>query len=140
MAGSSGKDEVRIKKDEVKATLRHHGTKIIDYAIRVAVISIVVVPALFFLSMSGGLGSEPPEHSEEIFGVILFIIIAPAYYTVVLVHAVGISVGFVDWGLGVILVPLFWGAISYCASLLCRLILRASHGTSNQAMRPAKKV
>jgi hypothetical protein len=108
------------------ARVQYHGTKIIDYAIRAAFISIVVVPVLFFLSMSGGLGSEPPEHGEAVFGLILFVVIAPAYYTVGLVHAVGISVGFVDWMLGVILVPLFWGAVSYCVVQLCRVILRAS--------------
>jgi hypothetical protein len=34
----------------------------------------------FFLSMSGGLGSEPPEHGEEIFAAGFFIAIASAHY------------------------------------------------------------
>jgi len=122
------------------ARVQFHGTKIIDYAIRVAFISIVVVPVLFFLSMSGGLGSEPPEHGEEVFGLILFAVIAPAYYTVALVHAVGISVGFVDWMLGVILVPLFWGAVSYCVVQLCRVILRASRQRLTRLDEKAKSV
>jgi hypothetical protein len=108
------------------ARVQYHGTKIIDYAIRAAFISMVVVPVLFFLSMSGGLGSEPPEHGEKVFGLILFVVMAPAYYTIALVHAVGLSVGLVDWMLVVVLVPLFWGAVSYGVVQLCRVILRAA--------------
>lgn len=125
MLSSAVAHRILVRRME-SARVQYHGTKIIDYAIRVAFISIVGVPALFFLSMSGGLGSEPPEHGEEVFGLILFVVIAPAYYTLALVHAVGIAISFVDWILGVILVPLFWGAISYCVSQLCRVILRAS--------------
>jgi hypothetical protein len=93
--------------------VRYHGTKIVDYAIRAGFVSVVVIPLLFWLSMSGGLGSEPPEHGEQIFGIAFFIAIAPGVYAGALVHAVGISSGLIDWMLLVITIPLFWGAVAY---------------------------
>jgi hypothetical protein len=104
--------------------LRQHATRIVDYAIRAAFVSVVGVPLLFFLSMSGGLGSEPPEHGEQFFGFVLFVAIAPAYYTLMLVHGVGISFDFLDWMVGVLVVPLFWGAIAYGVVQFCRVLLR----------------
>jgi hypothetical protein len=59
--------------------VRPHAMKIVDYAIRAAFFNVVAIPLSFFLSMSGGLGSESPEHGEEIFAVGFFIAIAPAH-------------------------------------------------------------
>lgn len=98
---------------------------------RAAFVSVVAIPLLLFLSMSGGIGTEPPEHGEQFFGVALFIVLAPAHYTLVLLHALGISFGFVDWMLTVIVVPLFWGAAFYCVGQLCRVLLRLLRPTPN---------
>ena len=105
--------------------LQRHATKIVDYAIRAAFVCVVVVPLLFFLAMSGGLGSEPPEHGEQFFGLALFVALTPAQYTLTLLHSVGISLDFLDWMFGVLVVPLFWGAVAYGVVQLCSILLHA---------------
>lgn len=104
--------------------LRQHAIRIVDYGIRAAFVCLIAVPLLFFLSMSGGLGSEPPEHGEQFFAVVLFIMLAPAYYTLMLVHMLGLSFSVLDWMLGVIVLPLFWGAAAYSVVQFCRALLR----------------
>ena len=106
-----------------RSPLRQHATRIVDYAIRAAFVCLIAVPLLLFLSMSGGLGSEPSEHGEQFFAVVLFMVLAPAYYTLMLVHMLGLSFSFLDWMLGVIVVPLFWGAAAYSVVQLCRALL-----------------
>jgi hypothetical protein len=103
---------------------QHHVGKIVDYAIRAACVSVIAIPLLFFLSMSGGLGSELPEHGEQFFDFVLFVVLAPAQYAQTLIHSVGISLDFLDWMLGVLVVPLFWGAVAYGVAQPCRILLR----------------
>ena len=105
--------------------LQRHTSNILDYSIRAAFVCVVVLPVLFFLAMSGGLGTEPPEHGEQFFGFVLFVALAPAHYTLTLIHSVGISLDFLDWMLGLFVVPLFWGATAYGVVQLWPILLRA---------------
>lgn len=110
------------------SAFRYHATKIVDYALRSLVVFILVIPTLFWLSMSGGLGREPPEHGEKIFTVLLFVAIAPAHYALRLLEMLGVSSGFVGWMTGFIVVPLFWGAATYAFVQLWRRVFRVSLG------------
>lgn len=107
-------------------SLRDHATRVIDYSIRTAFIAIVIVPLLFFLSWGPSLGTEPPDCATEIFGIILIVVISPAYYAVRLLHALGISLDFVDWTVSVAVVPLCWGATAYLLFQSFRLTKPAS--------------
>jgi hypothetical protein len=117
--------------------LQYHANKIIDYAIRAGFVSIIVVPLLFFLSMSAGLGSEPADHGQIISGVALFVVLAPAHYLAELIHAAGVSFGFVDFLLMITTVPLFWGAFAYGAAQLGRFLLRMTR--QHLGRRPANR-
>ena len=102
------------------SALRYHGTKVVDYGIRALFVLIFVIPLLFFLSMSGGLGSERPEQREKIFGALFFVVVAPAHYTVRLLEMLGVSSDFVAWMVGFVILPLFWGAVTYAVVQLSR--------------------
>ena len=99
---------------------RYHGTKIVDYSIRAVFVLMPFVFVLFWLSVSGGLGTEPPEHGEQIFGILFFVAVAPAYCAVRLLDLIGVSSGFVGWIVSFIIVPTFWGAVTYALVQLSR--------------------
>lgn len=79
----------------------------------------------FCLPIGPGLGTEPPDRPTEIFSVILFVAISPASYGLGLLHVLGISLDFVDWMVGLALVPLGWGAVAYFIGQSFRITLQA---------------
>ena len=88
--------------------------------IRALFVCLIVIPLLSFPSVSGGLGTEPPEHGEVFFGEMLFLALAPASYALTLLEALGVSSGFLGWMVGFIITPLFWGALAYGIVCWCR--------------------
>ena len=105
------------------SAFRYHVTKIVDYSIRTLLVLIPVIFVLFWLSMSGGLGRESPDHGEAVFSILLFVVVAPGYYAVRLLDMLGVSSGFVGWMSSFIVIPLFWGAATYALVQLSRRLV-----------------
>ena len=106
-------------------TIREHAGRAVDYAIRVALISLVVVPIWFCLWWfigfpPGGDASELGPTSagiSQILGVIGFVFVSPAYLCFQVLAFLHIPSD-VPFGLlyvlaAVISVPAFWGALVY---------------------------
>jgi hypothetical protein len=123
-------------------TFRYHATKIVNYSIRALLVLIPVIFVLFWLSMSGALGSEPPDHEEQIFGILLFVAVAPAQYAVRLLAMLGASSGFVGWMISFVVVPLFWGGATYALVQLSRRLMSMTRSrlTKRWSERPAASV
>jgi len=98
----------------------HHVRGVVDYSIRVALVSLVVVPIWFFLSIGPGLGTEPADRWVDRIAFSLFVFFAPAYALVKCLHIIGIHIGIVDWLVICVSVPAFWGTVLYCAVRLFR--------------------
>ena len=124
------------------STFRYHATKVVDYSIRALFVLIPVIFVLFWLSMSGGLGSEPPEHGQQIFGVLLFVAVAPAHYAVRLLEMLGVSSGFVGWMISFVVIPLFWGGATYALVQLSRRLMSMTRSRLTRRWRegPAASV
>jgi hypothetical protein len=108
-------------------TFRDHVRKAIDYAIRIALISIVAVP-FWLCAWFGGMhpGREDPQ-ADVISGIIAvpgFIFLSPAYGVVKLLSFAHIPF-LMPFDLfyflaACISVPVFWGGFLYCLVQLCR--------------------
>jgi hypothetical protein len=99
---------------------RHYVRRAVDYSIRVALVSFVVVPIWFFLSIGAGLGTEPADRWTNRIAFSLFVFFAPAYALVKCLHIIGIDIGVADWLVVCVSVPAFWGTVLYCAVQLFR--------------------
>jgi hypothetical protein len=113
-------------------TIREHAAKAVDYSIRVALISIVVVPIWFcawwFIGFPpGGDASELDPTSDrisQILGISGFVFLSPAYASAKLLQLAHVPsdplFGLLYFGAGIISVPAFWGTLIYLLVQLYR--------------------
>ena len=107
-------------------TLREHATKAVDYSIRVALISIIVVPIWFcawwFIGFPpGGDGSEldpVSDRTSQIFGIAGYVFLFPAHALAMFmawshIPSSGALSGLFYFVASFILVPVFWGTVIY---------------------------
>lgn len=106
-------------------TLREHTTKALDYSIRIALLSLIVVPIWFcawwFIGFPpGGDASELDATSaniSRILGISGFVFVSPAYFcfqVLAFLHIrPDVPFGVVYVLAAVISVPAFWGALAY---------------------------
>ena len=113
-------------------TIREHAAKAVDYSIRVALISIVVLPIWFcawwFIGFPpGGDASELDPASDrisQILGISGFVFLSPAYASAKLLQFAHVPsdplFDLVYFLAGIISVPTFWGAVIYLVVQLYR--------------------
>jgi hypothetical protein len=126
-------------------TLGEHATNVVDYAIGVAVISIIAIPVWFAAWWFIGFhpGEERHPTLDMISGDIWLagvVFASPARASSLLLESLYVSAsgpigGLVHWVAACISVPLFWGTVAYSFVQLCRY-MRLPRQRSNKA-RPA---
>ena len=115
-------------------TIRQHVEKAVDYAIRVGLVSLFVLPVWFCLWFSigfppGGDASELDPTSariSQILGLTGFVVISPAYASSVLLGWLhvpsGVPFGALYWVAAVLSVPTVWGTVIYLFVQLYRRV------------------
>jgi hypothetical protein len=104
---------------------REHATKVVDCAIRVALVAIVAVPFWLccWLGACGLTEAPEPGSSADVacrcVALPGFAFLAPGYAAIKLLRLIGISVG-IDWLIGLLAVPAFWGTVFYSIAQLYR--------------------
>jgi hypothetical protein len=109
----------------MRMTIREHAARAVDYAIRVALISIVIVPIWFCFWWFIGFppGGNAPEldatsaRVAQILGIIGFVFVSPAYLCFQVLEFLHIP-SEVPFGLlyvlaAILSVPAFWGTLAY---------------------------
>ena len=116
----------------MRMTIQEHAGNAVDYAIRVALASVVVVPIWFCLWWfigfpPGGDASELDPISARIsqfLGISGFVFISPAYACAVLLSWLhvpsDVPFGLIYWLAAVISVPAVWGTVIYLLVQLYR--------------------
>ena len=113
-------------------TFREHSVKAVSYSIRVALISIILLPLAFcawwFIGFGPG-GENPDPSSERISGIIGIsgmVFLTPAFACANLLEFAHVPAdplfGLLYFLAGIISVPLFWGIVIYCLVQLYRRI------------------
>jgi|ERR1043166_3029155 hypothetical protein len=102
--------------------LRHHARNTVDYAIRIALISLVAVPVWFCAWWLTGFHPGPERHptGDLICGIVAipgFVFLSPAYASVKFLAFLHVPAdplfGLLYFISAIVSVPLFWGAVTY---------------------------
>jgi hypothetical protein len=120
----------------MRMTIREHAKKAVDYSIRVALISIFVLPVWILAWLAVGLppGGDASEldpmanRITQILGISGFVFLSPAYACAKLLEFAhvpsGVLFDLLYFLAGVISVPAFWGVIIYLLVQLYRRLRR----------------
>jgi hypothetical protein len=118
----------------MRLTIREHATKAVDYSIRVALISLFVLPVWFLAWLAVGFppGGDASElgplanRITQILGISGFVFLSPAYASTKLLEFAHVPSGLVFDLLyflaGVISVPAVWGVVIYLLVQLYRCV------------------